>query len=93
MLMPLAFIPQLLSPAITFAIFVAATHLTGTSLDTVRMFTSLSLLTLLSRPLAETFSSMPQLMGALKCCERIQTFLLSQTITDGRILVQSSNDL
>lgn len=92
-LISIAFIPQLVSPAITFAIFVAATHLNGSSLDTVRMFTSLSLMTLLSQPLTSIFSSIPRMMGALNCCERIQTFLLSDTKADHRILIRSSCDV
>lgn len=36
--------------------------------------------------------SVPALMGALNCCERVQTFLLSDTKSDHRILIGASID-
>ncbi|RAK98819.1 putative ABC multidrug transporter [Aspergillus ibericus CBS 121593] len=63
-----AFIPQLISPALTFAF-------TSRTLDASTMFTSLSFLTLLTNPLAQVFQSIPDLVSALACLGRIQAFL------------------
>lgn len=81
----LGFSPQLLAPVLAFGIFVAKGESNGITLDTTRIFTSLSLILLLTTPLSQTLQSIPQLMGALNCMERIQTFLLSQPRRDHRI--------
>ncbi|OJJ95246.1 hypothetical protein ASPACDRAFT_82088 [Aspergillus aculeatus ATCC 16872] len=63
-----AFMPQLISPPLTFAF-------TRTTLNASTMFTSLSFLTLLTQPLSQLFQSIPELVSGLACLGRIQAFL------------------
>ncbi|KAF4152717.1 hypothetical protein CNMCM6069_001775 [Aspergillus lentulus] len=63
-----AFIPQLISPPLTFAF-------TQKTLDASTMFTSLSFLTLLTQPLSQLFQSIPEFVSGLACLGRIQAFL------------------
>ncbi|EAW21065.1 putative ABC transporter [Aspergillus fischeri NRRL 181] len=63
-----AFIPQLISPPLTFAF-------TQKMLNASTMFTSLSFLTLLTQPLSQLFQSVPELVSGLACLGRIQAFL------------------
>ncbi|KAH8202021.1 hypothetical protein TruAng_003776 [Truncatella angustata] len=60
--------PLYLSPIFTFAV-------AQTSLDTTKIFTSLSYLTLLCNPLTQIFQNVPQLIASLACIHRIQLFL------------------
>ncbi|RAK74304.1 putative ABC multidrug transporter [Aspergillus fijiensis CBS 313.89] len=63
-----AFMPQLISPPLTFA-FAQKT------LNASTMFTGLSFLTLLTQPLSQLFQSVPELVSGLACLGRIQAFL------------------
>lgn len=82
----LGFSPQLLAPVLAFGIFLAKSAKDGNVLDPTRMFTSLSLILILTNPLSQTLQSVPQLMGALSCIERIQIFLLSEARIDHRTI-------
>ncbi|KAM0254479.1 hypothetical protein ACHAQJ_006761 [Trichoderma viride] len=73
----LGFIPLLISPALTFAF-------TQKRLDASRVFTSLSFLTLLTLPLSQVFQSIPEVISALACIGRIQSFLECETRDDFR---------
>ncbi|PQE21899.1 ABC multidrug transporter protein [Rutstroemia sp. NJR-2017a BVV2] len=73
----LGYIPQLLSPPLTFAF-------TQQTLDASKVFTSLSFLTLLTVPLTQVFESVPQLMAAIACLGRIQAFLEGEIRHDFR---------
>ncbi|KAL4906327.1 hypothetical protein BDW74DRAFT_177341 [Aspergillus multicolor] len=72
-----AFIPQLLAPPLTFAF-------SQRTLDASRIFTSLSFLTLLTSPLMQLFQAIPQIVAAVACIGRIQTFLESEPCHDFR---------
>ena len=72
-----AFIPQLLSPPLTFAI-------AQRTLTVRTMFTSLSYLILVTEPLNQIFQSIPQLLSGLACLSRIQAFLEAETREDFR---------
>ncbi|RDW71555.1 hypothetical protein BP6252_08118 [Coleophoma cylindrospora] len=87
-----SFVPQHLSPVVTFAVFTIITRASGQSLDTAKMFTSLSLLSLLSSPLSQVFQNIPSFMGALGCFNRIQQFLTSETNSDHRLLLRQSSE-
>ncbi|RDW82953.1 hypothetical protein BP5796_04444 [Coleophoma crateriformis] len=87
-----SFIPQQLSPVVTFAVFTIITRASGQSLNTAKMFTSLSLLSLLSNPLSQVFQSIPNFMGAVGCFNRIQQFLTSETNSDHRLLLHQSSE-
>ncbi|KAI1141429.1 ABC multidrug transporter [Hypoxylon sp. FL0543] len=74
-----AYVPLLLSPAITFAI-------ARRSLDATRLFTSLSYLVLMATPLNNVFQSLPNLVAAIACLRRIQRFLEDENRDDFRIV-------
>lgn len=78
--------PQLLSPALAFLIYTVRSLATGSSLDTSRLFTSLSLISLLTKPLSDVFQSIPSIMAAISCFGRIQKFLLAESQVDYRLL-------
>ncbi|KAL3422989.1 hypothetical protein PVAG01_04736 [Phlyctema vagabunda] len=85
----IAFVPIHLSPAITFAVFTIISQTSGTTLDTARMFTSITLMALLANPLSQVFQSVPSFIAAISCFTRIQRFLLSDTKSDHRLLINS----
>ena len=70
-------VPMLISPVITFAV-------TSKTLDTASIFVSISYMTLLASPLMTLFQKIPQLLAALTCLHRIQTFLEGNTRTEFR---------
>lgn len=80
-----ALAPQLLSPVAAFAIFDAEAINKGAVLDISRLFTSLSLLTLLTQPLFELFASIMDFMSAIGCFQRIQQYLVQESRVDCRI--------
>lgn len=71
------FTPLLFGPPLTFA-FAQRT------LDSTRLFTSLSYLLLLTNPLQQIFESIPQVISGLACLGRIQAFLECETHSDFR---------
>lgn len=73
----LAFTPLLLAPVFTFAI-------TSRHLDAARIFTSLSYLLLLSNPLTQLFQSIPQILAAITCFGRVESFLRKRGHLDYR---------
>jgi ATP-binding cassette, subfamily C (CFTR/MRP), member 1 len=61
----------------TFAVFAIQAHINGSqSLDTVRTFTSLALIHLVSYPVSRLLSAAPAVASSLGCFERIQNFLI-----------------
>lgn len=80
----IAYVPQLVSPVITFAIFIGSARNGATNLDPARIFTSLSLLFLVSDPLFNFFAGLIQFMTALGCLKRVEEFLLSPSRVDAR---------
>lgn len=68
-----------MSPILTFAVFsFLAQKSNGTrTLDTAKVFTSLSLFTLLSEPLSSLIMSLSSFMGGVGSFQRIQTFLVT----------------
>ncbi|KAF2155055.1 ABC transporter [Myriangium duriaei CBS 260.36] len=79
-----ALVPQLMSPVATFAIFTADAVRQAAVLDFSRMFTSLSLLILLTQPLFELFLSIMEFMSALGCFARIQEYMIAVSQHDTR---------
>ncbi|KAJ5513392.1 hypothetical protein N7463_002944 [Penicillium fimorum] len=80
----LGFIPLLISPALTFAF-----TQNGNQLDSSKVFTSLSFLTLMTQPLSQIFQSIPEVISGLACIGRIQAFLECETREDFRNVVSS----
>lgn len=81
-----AVIPQLISPVITFAVFISVSRNKTSSLDPARMFTSLSLLLLVAEPLFSLFSGLMDFMTAIGSLGRIEKFLLTPDQMDKRKL-------
>jgi uncharacterized membrane protein required for colicin V production len=86
-----AFVPQLISPIITFGTFIGIENASGRSLDTTRLFTSIALLLLLNQPLAQVFSSFPAFMSSVGCLDRIQTYLKTDTKKDHRKFIPEAS--
>ncbi|KXX77725.1 Canalicular multispecific organic anion transporter 1 [Madurella mycetomatis] len=74
-----AHVPLCLSPVITFA-FASRT------LDVTTIFTSISYILLLANPLLTLFQSIPSLLAAFTCLNRIQAFLEEDSHIDFREL-------
>jgi ATP-binding cassette subfamily C (CFTR/MRP) protein 1 len=85
-------VPTLITPVVTFAIYTAIAAEKGTTLDASRLFTSLSLLILLSEPLFYTFNGVIDLMSAMGCFDRIQAFLLKESRSDKRDILELSTN-
>lgn len=84
-------VPQLISPIITFAIFIGSARNGATNLDPARMFTSLSLLFLVSDPLFNLFAGLIEFTTALGCLKRTEQFLLSPSRVDARTIHESAS--
>jgi ATP-binding cassette subfamily C (CFTR/MRP) protein 1 len=65
----------------------------GITLDTARMFTSLTLISLLASPLIHLFQTLPALSSAVSCLARIQEFLRTPSRNDYREMRPGRNTL
>ncbi|MCJ1385668.1 hypothetical protein MMC17_008791 [Xylographa soralifera] len=92
LIITLAFIPILISPVLTFAAFIFAANANDQILDTTRMFTSISLLWLLSQPLFSLFQMFPDVAAALACLSRIETYLNTEARVDRRLVGNMTTD-
>ncbi|KAF0641998.1 hypothetical protein NXS19_010672 [Fusarium pseudograminearum] len=72
-----AFVPSAMSPVVAFAF-------TNEQLDTLKIFVSFSFITLLTNPLGAMFQSVPAVIAAFVCLERIQKFLEIEPRVDYR---------
>ena len=83
----IAYLTPIVAPVLTFTVFsVTARNSNGqTTLDTARVFTSLSLFALLSDPLASLMIAVVQFAGAVGSFQRIQEFLESKERQDVRV--------
>ncbi|KAL9079436.1 MAG: hypothetical protein Q9157_001690 [Trypethelium eluteriae] len=81
-----AYFGPVVAPVLTFAVFsVMARNKDGnTTLDTARVFTSLSLFALLTDPLSTLIMSLSTFAGSVGCFERIQKFLQADVREDKR---------
>lgn len=79
-------LPQMISPVAAFALFTTVSLRSGETLDVTRMFTSLSLIMLLSSPLFNIIQVMIHLNGSLACFARIEKFLAMDARKDVRSL-------
>jgi ATP-binding cassette subfamily C (CFTR/MRP) protein 1 len=65
-----------LAPVVTFGIFSAKSqNEIGTALGSTRIFTTLSLLSLITQPLDLLFGYIPEILAAVACFSRIQNYL------------------
>ncbi|KAK5989625.1 ABC multidrug transporter B [Cladobotryum mycophilum] len=81
-----SFTPLLLSPVFTFMVFVIQAQSSGEKLDTTKIFTSLSLLQLMTQPLVWLFQAVPMFFASLGCLNRIGQYLHAQSRTEKRHL-------
>ncbi|KAF2429831.1 ABC transporter [Tothia fuscella] len=79
-----ALAPSMLAPVFTFAS-------TNKSLDTSKIFTSLSYLILLTTPLQSLFQVIPVMVSGPACLERIAKFLSLESQTDFRKFISDGN--
>jgi ABC-type multidrug transport system fused ATPase/permease subunit len=72
-----AYISPVAAPIVTFAVFsvMARNGSDGNTLDTAKIFTSLSLFSLLTEPLGSLIMALASLMGGVGSFQRIQAFL------------------
>ncbi|KAL9595555.1 MAG: hypothetical protein Q9219_006375 [cf. Caloplaca sp. 3 TL-2023] len=82
-----AYTTPVIAPVLTFTVFalVSMKGDGGTTLDTSRVFASLSLFALLAEPLASLIMAMMAFAGSLGCFDRIQEFLVTTEHVDKRI--------
>jgi ATP-binding cassette, subfamily C (CFTR/MRP), member 1 len=80
----------MISPVITFAVFKIIALRDSTSFDFFRMFTSLSLILLLTQPLFYVFIGIEELIASIGCFERIGKFLMSEARKDYRLILSST---
>ncbi|KAJ5972718.1 multidrug resistance protein [Penicillium vulpinum] len=80
----IALLPQILSPVLAFAIYAAVTLRGSRPLDVSRLFTSLSILSLLAQPLFTLFGSIVNSRTAIGCFERIEDYLCQDSHLDSR---------
>lgn len=84
MLTTIAYVPNTVAPIITFGVFATIAAKSGVVLDSTRIFTALSLLSLITEPLTQLFHALPEFGAAVGCFSRIQVFLLSESREDYR---------
>ncbi|KAF2119372.1 P-loop containing nucleoside triphosphate hydrolase protein [Lophiotrema nucula] len=84
--MGFSYISPVVSPIATFAVFsvIAKNKGDGATLDTAKVFTSLSLFSLLSEPLGSLIMALASFMGGVGSFQRIQAFLSAEPKTDKR---------
>ncbi|KAL8839223.1 MAG: hypothetical protein Q9170_001829 [Blastenia crenularia] len=82
-----AYTTPVIAPVLTFTVFAVVTMRGsgGATLDTSKVFTSLSLFALLAEPLASLIMAMMAFAGSLGCFDRIQEFLVTAEHEDQRI--------
>lgn len=76
----------MISPVLTFITFTGLALRHNNALDISTAFTSLSLLTLLYKPLALVIGTLPLIASAMACFTRIQAYLNKTSWEDSRIL-------
>ncbi|KAF2742355.1 P-loop containing nucleoside triphosphate hydrolase protein [Sporormia fimetaria CBS 119925] len=86
--MGFSYISPVASPILTFAVFsVMAKNSAGeTTLDTAKVFTSLSLFSLMTEPLGSLIMALLGFMGGVGSFQRIQAFLTTEPMTEKRKL-------
>ena len=83
-----AYMTPVIAPVLTFAVFsvLARQSGSGLTLDTTRVYTSLTLFALLQEPLSSFIMSMSTFIGSVGCFTRIQAFLETDVRVDSRIM-------
>lgn len=79
-----SFIPEYFSPVTTFMVYIIQARASGSTFDASRAFTTVSLLTIMNQPLNSLLQSVPGLVSAVGCFERIGEFLSADEQKDFR---------
>jgi ATP-binding cassette subfamily C (CFTR/MRP) protein 1 len=84
--MGLAYTAPIFAPILTFTTYslLARNQEDGGTLDTSRVFTSMSLFALLTEPLSSFVMALSTFMGSVGCFQRIQAFLEADSRVDSR---------
>ena len=80
----LAFVAPIMSPFLTFGAYTGITLRGHGVLDSARLFTALSIVSLLGSPLIGILQSYPMIMASFGCIDRIEEFCLSDDQEDTR---------
>ncbi|KAF6806955.1 ABC multidrug transporter [Colletotrichum musicola] len=90
----IAFTPIFITPVACFAIYMAMSRTSSDDqpLDVATVFTSLSLVVILTQPLSSLFQYIPMFLGAANCLKRVQDFLQSTSHKDPRDLISFSSE-
>lgn len=86
-----ATVPQLTSPVVTFAVYIAVARSDkggGATLAATNMFTTLSLLLLIGEPLFSLFEGMISIMTAIGCLRRVEEFLHTPVRKEKRVFLR-----
>ncbi|KAK6826667.1 hypothetical protein RU639_004770 [Aspergillus parasiticus] len=82
----LATLPRIWAPVITFIVYAIQARIRGdNSLTTVKAFTALSIITLVTTPAEKLLAVLPQLAAAMGCFQRIHEYITSDPVKDGRL--------
>ncbi|KAE8358078.1 putative multidrug resistance protein [Aspergillus caelatus] len=81
-----ATLPRIWSSVITFIVYAIQARIRGDdSLTTVKAFTALSIITLVTTPAEKLLAVLPQLAAAMGCFQRIHEYITSDPVKDGRL--------
>ncbi|CAG8909081.1 unnamed protein product [Penicillium egyptiacum] len=82
----LASLPRIWSPVVTFIIYAVQAQIRADdSLTTVKAFTALSIITLVTTPAERLLAVLPQLAAAMGCFQRIHGYMVPEPVKDGRV--------
>ncbi|KAB8214525.1 hypothetical protein BDV33DRAFT_209223 [Aspergillus novoparasiticus] len=82
----LATLPRIWAPVITFIVYAIQARIRGdSSLTTVKAFTALSIITLVTTPAEKLPAVLPQLAAAMGFFQRIHEYITSDPVKDGRL--------
>ncbi|KAI0401333.1 ABC transporter-like protein [Xylaria palmicola] len=87
----ISFAPLLLSPVFTFLIFALASSGMGADVTRTSIFTTLSLLNLMTQPLVWLFQAVPLFVASLGCLDRIGQYLNAQPKTEQRSMYRTGS--
>lgn len=81
-----ATLPRIWAPVITFIVYAIQARIRGDdSLTTVKAFTALSIITLVTTPAEKLLAVLLQLAAAMGCFQRIHEYITSDPVKDGRL--------
>ncbi|KAF7589459.1 hypothetical protein BBP40_004257 [Aspergillus hancockii] len=82
----LASLPRIWSSVITFIVYAVQAKIRGEgSLSTVKAFSSLSIITLVTTPAEKLLAVLPQLSAGMSCFQRIHEYMASQSTKDDQL--------